>query len=333
MSSNQREVWIDSLRGIAFLMVIYYHLSTNEVGGIVSYFTPVFLTSFFFVSGYLTKGDQSFSKVLEQRTRTLFIPLLIYGFGGGIITSLVKGNTITVSFIESLKGVFYQYGNYQTLWFIASLYVYSLVFWIVVHHCNTTNKLLCATLGMIVINEIVLYNLHCPRLPYRIEHIMWAMAIMSVGKLYKEHETSFDKWIMRWVTFIVATIIYFSVIYYSSTRVLYYGNANWFYALSLPATGMILLLFASKKLLYQSRLLVFIGRYSLVYFALHRMVLKMLIEPMFNKAMVQLDVSTSLWTNMAEVAMTAIVLIVPVYIINRYLPQINGKGWKLWNAQ
>ena len=37
----------------------------------------MFLTAFFFVSGYLTKSGMPFGKVLEQRTRTLFVPLLI----------------------------------------------------------------------------------------------------------------------------------------------------------------------------------------------------------------------------------------------------------------
>lgn len=79
---RERLNWLDSMRGLAFLMVIYYHLSTRSAGGIVPYFTPVFLTAFFFVSGYLTKSGMPFGKVLEQRTRTLFVPLLIFGLGG-----------------------------------------------------------------------------------------------------------------------------------------------------------------------------------------------------------------------------------------------------------
>lgn len=74
---RERLNWLDSMRGLAFLMVIYYHLSTRSAGGIVLYFTPVFLTAFFFVSDYLTKSGMPFGKVLEQRTRTLFVPLLI----------------------------------------------------------------------------------------------------------------------------------------------------------------------------------------------------------------------------------------------------------------
>lgn len=80
---KERKKWLDAMRGLAFLMVIYYHLSTRNAGSILNYFTPVFLTSFFFVSGYLTKDGFPFGKVLEQRTRTLFVPLLIFGLGGG----------------------------------------------------------------------------------------------------------------------------------------------------------------------------------------------------------------------------------------------------------
>ena len=84
-SMKERLNWLDSMRGLAFLMVIYYHLSTRNVGGIVPYFSPVFLTAFFFVSGYLTKSGLPFGKVLEQRTRTLFVPLLIFGLGGVLL--------------------------------------------------------------------------------------------------------------------------------------------------------------------------------------------------------------------------------------------------------
>ena len=82
--TGKRINWVDTSRGLAFLMVIYYHLSTRAEGGIVPYFLPVFLTTFFFVSGYLAKSGMPFKKVLEQRTRTLLVPLLFFGLGGGI---------------------------------------------------------------------------------------------------------------------------------------------------------------------------------------------------------------------------------------------------------
>ena len=79
---GKRIKWLDTSRGLAFLMVIYYHLSTRSAGGIVPYFSPIFLTTFFFVSGYLTTSGILFKKVFEQRTRTLLFPLVFFGFGG-----------------------------------------------------------------------------------------------------------------------------------------------------------------------------------------------------------------------------------------------------------
>lgn len=75
---KKRILWLDVSRGLAFLMVVYSHLEyTND--SVMRYFSPVFLTTFFFVSGYLFKEKCSFSKVFEQRTRTLLLPFLALG--------------------------------------------------------------------------------------------------------------------------------------------------------------------------------------------------------------------------------------------------------------
>lgn len=78
MNKGLRLKWLDISRGIAFLMVIYSHLEYKD-DMIMRYFKPMFLTMFFFVSGYLFKEKCSFSKVFEQRTRTLLLPFLILG--------------------------------------------------------------------------------------------------------------------------------------------------------------------------------------------------------------------------------------------------------------
>lgn len=72
--------WLDIARGLAFLMVIYSHLKYKD-DMVMRYFTPMFLTMFFFVSGYLFKENCSFAKVLEQRTRTILLPFLTFGGG------------------------------------------------------------------------------------------------------------------------------------------------------------------------------------------------------------------------------------------------------------
>lgn len=79
-ASTVRLKWLDIARGLAFLMVIYSHIKYRD-DMVMRYFSPMFLTMFFFVSGYLFKENCSFLKVFEQRTRTLLLPFLTLGGG------------------------------------------------------------------------------------------------------------------------------------------------------------------------------------------------------------------------------------------------------------
>lgn len=63
--ANKRINWVDVSRGLAFLMVIYYHLPMMD-SGVMNFFQPVFLTTFFFISGYLFKGGNHFLRFLNS---------------------------------------------------------------------------------------------------------------------------------------------------------------------------------------------------------------------------------------------------------------------------
>lgn len=53
-SPKERIEWLDVTRGLAFMMVIYQHMTyCNET--IMKYFTPVFLTTFFSCQGISIK--------------------------------------------------------------------------------------------------------------------------------------------------------------------------------------------------------------------------------------------------------------------------------------
>ena len=131
-SAINRISWLDSVRGFAFLMVIYGHIVCCGNMVLNNYFAPVFLTSFFFVSGYLFKEDVSFWKFFEQRTRTLYIPSVILGLFI-LLTSVAfpvadPNNKINVG--SEIIGIIFQFdGKHHGLWFLAALYSYSLLFW------------------------------------------------------------------------------------------------------------------------------------------------------------------------------------------------------------
>ena len=49
-------------------------------------------------------------------------------------------------------------------------------------------------------------------------------------------------------------------------------------------------------------------------------------ENLFEK----LPVVASVWINLLEVLLIALLLAIPAFLINKFIPQVTGKGWKLW---
>lgn len=320
--------WVDASRGLAFLMVIYYHLSTKGHGGIVPYFSPVFLTIFFFVSGYLTKSGKNFIDVFEQRTRTLFVPLILFGFLCGFILNICKHMTLKDGFIDAFQDVFCQYGEHRALWFIASLYVFSLIFYWIDYFCRTQKQLLIVCFGLIFVNQIIKYTMEVPELPWRMDTCLWACAIMGLGKLYRGCELEFDKTMLKWWIVLLSFVSYLMMIYVGHQNIIYYGSSNWLYAIAIPATGLLSMLYVSKKIIVNSKVFLFIGTNTLVYFALHRQILNG-VESFFFKYIYSMEINPSLWINLIEVVIIAALLVIPTCIINKYIPQVIGKGWKI----
>ena len=40
----------------------------------------------------------------------------------------------------------------------------------------------------------------------------------------------------------------------------------------------------------------------------------------------------SVWVNLIEVMVIAALLAIPTWFINKYIPKVTGKGWKLWKV-
>ena len=234
-----------------------------------------------------------------------------------------------IALLDPLKGVFYQYGDHQTLWFIASLYLYSLVFHFVDVCAKTPKRLLGLSVLLIIFNQILLYILHCPVLPWRLHCCMWACGIMGIGKVYRQYEHRVDKTVLKWPIVSGCLLAYFCLITYGKVSVNFWGHPNWLYASALPLTGMTVMLYLSKHVTVNSKALLYVGANTLVYFALHRQILQ-LVERLFVKMQQGFSIEASIVTNLLEVLVIALLLVVPTFLINKYIPQVTGKGWKLW---
>lgn len=327
--SRNRVHWLDVSRGLAFLMVIYTHLEFCNPD-IMKYLSPVFLTTFFFVSGYLFKRGYSFSFVFEQRTRTLLLPTLLLGFIMILMEQIITFNE-KVSFHEAIKGLLLQYGENQILWFVASLYIYSIFFYWIERFSKNSNQLLLYSSLLFILNEI--YSLYDgSKIPWHIEYIGYACFYMGLGLYYKDNEEIINKYINNRFVFSLCIIIYVCFITLFDLRISFFGSKYIIDALIITTIGLFLMIYISKEILNNNRLLLFVGANTLFYFAFHGKCFSLL--TFFCHKIIAQNILDIMWVNnivaLVIVLLDAIILIIPAIIVNRYFRFLLGRGFKLW---
>lgn len=333
MENRQRIKWLDASRGLAFLMIIYSHIDFNS-DALMRYFTPVYLTTFFFVSGYLFKEHHSFLYVLEQRTRTLLVPFLIFGFIMILMGQILTFHT-PVSFPDAVKGLLYQNGQNQILWFIAALYVYSIAFYWIERWAKTPTVLLTVSFALFILNSLYIKAVGLHNVPWHVETMGFACFYMGVGKWYKEKERIMDKYIdNRW--FVMGCLaVYIAIISAFKMWISYDGSEHVVDALVVTLSGLCVMIYLSKHLLNGSRFLLFVGANTLFYFAFHVKSTALLQEIVYKTPLNSLT-STPVVSDLLAftiVIISCLLLAVPALLVNRYCPWMLGKGFKLWKLK
>ena len=324
--------WVDVSRGLAFMVVIYCHLPMSD-HRVMAFFSPVFLSIFFFVSGYLFKGGRSFAEVLEQRTRTLLLPFLALG---GVM--ILMGQAVSFGEPHSLRtdimGLLLQNGENQILWFIAALFVYSLVFYWIDRFCAAPMRLLAVAAALFAADCIVLYHIGIPRLAWHVEYAGCACFYMALGKLYRLYEPRIDA-VLSLPVLAALAVAYVAAIILAGREIGHYGSYAIIDSMAITVVGLAILISVSKRWLGGSRLLLFVGANSLFYFAFHGKVYSLILTlggKIAPGLMQGGGFATDLAVAAAVVLLDALLLVWPAKAVNRWFPQILGRNFRLWGG-
>lgn len=329
---NNRKPWIDSARGIAFLMVIYSHIDYCNPS-LMRYFKPIFLTTFFFVSGYLFKRSASFVAIIDQRIRTLILPFLIYGMINIVASHLIAFNQSThTSFAGDVMGFAIQIrGRNDGLWFIACLFTTSIFFVPLAKYLRDTKALLFVSGLLFVINRVI----DLSPIPWHFQSVGYVMFYMSLGVYYKENEDRLG-WISSRISIILFAAIYaLGVTFYwiATKKMINFGSTKWVIDEWVIAVSGLILCVSISRNIPNARFLQFIGANSLLYFALHGKgyaVLQVIAEKILKQMNISHGISLDFMLGLSIVALDAVLLVIPVMIINRYAPFTLGKGFSFY---
>lgn len=313
---NNRINWIDNLRGICMILICLHHTGPSPVW-FAKLYNPIFLTSFFFVSGYLFYNPSRIfnikQKILNIIT-SLIIPYFIYCFCCICIAFILQGfDGLTNQLYLSLSGI--------KSWFISALIlcqIFSLVNFVFTYKLQTLiiTSLIALLLYFYLPPGIYFWNFRNSLLAYpflacgiiarienSIDHIinnkyigkcclLLYLICVSLDTKYNLLNGSFNESYSSYIIFFIENIVGIPAIIYSCNKI---TKFNW--------------------------LLLFIGANSLLYYYL---------PSLTNIVTIYLLSFTGI-TNTSFIILIFIVffkcllMVIPVLMINKYFPVFAGK--------
>lgn len=342
---KKRIIWVDILKYICIMFVMMSHLETdNQI--LRSFYLPVYLTGFFFASGYTYFHKEGFGTFFVKKVKGLFVPWLILSIFNIILSQILSFNEHKVLTEELMWNFFQIRGKGDGLWFIAAIFITYIPFYFVIKaYENKKNKASSKWIFFVTILSLALLwdcykNFMNPELlpwktvtlPWHTEYICYAMLWMFLGYLFRTaFEEKYEKSVKA-VHGCVALILYIALVI-AKTMV---GDNIFTLKLLLgylsSVIGIFVLIIICKAL-KGNKYVLYIGQNTILCFAFHGKIYSV-IQTLLKRFMgVTYDrmLSNTFTNAVFQIVFTIVIsfiLIVPIYIVNRFFPFIVGRKYK-----
>ena len=324
---EKRIDWIDCAKGFGILCVIIGHtpISKDLHNFIYSFHMPLFflLSGFFFL-----KKQHTWREEFKNKFKTLIVPFVIFNLITfcfyKMLVPVLNGKDIDVSSFGTLcLGMIT--GNRVTtwLWFILVLFLAEqliyIIFWKRTHIWLKTFAV--AALGCIVNYYVKEPQLMC------IDNLLIPASFIMFGIAIREHKLNYNKKYNFLILVIFVVFAYLSIKSTGNKGIeMYadrYGNYLYFYISSVAA--IILIINAFIKL-PSSRILIFLGKNSLIIYCVHKMLMRLIIITLDKSGYVVGTGRIDSFIYCMILIVGMLVLSVPVcYVVNKFTPFITGK--------
>ncbi|MPM71331.1 hypothetical protein SDC9_118295 [bioreactor metagenome] len=355
--------WIDALKGIGIMLVVFAHHSLPVA--LDTYIFSFHMPLFFFISGFLFdfgKYAESASNFIKGRFRSLIVPYFCFAlitclFYFLLDTAFQPGVT-NIDFFQNsalyeIYSIMYALGplvSYNPpLWFLSCLFITELLFYgFAKKYSEEPRKLVFWLTAAGVIGY--LYSVYVPfRMPWNVDVALSAVVFYGAGNLFRKltepEEGSGSSFSLKFnsgfierfsrvekyfpVVFILLNLLYLGYLLEFPTadkvnmNVLKYGNFFSFYLLAF--SGIFAFVYLFKKI-GSSKILEYYGRNSLTVLALHFPVKDVLTKLAVIVFGIELECFYCKTAFALSLTVLNLLLLVPViFIINNYLPFILGK--------
>ena len=342
----KRIEWVDSAKYFCAMAIIIEHVSVSPAELTVLFATWM-LEGFFFLAGYVHKSGQSFGKFIVKKIKCLLVPWLVFSLLDITLSHIVSFREHG-SFLNELLWNFAQIrGVKAQLWFLPALFVTFIPFYFFVElyekkaepeNAKRPLAFVLIALGLFVL--VIAYNhLMAPHpfpwgntsLPWYLDYMFAAMFPMVLGYFMRHnYEGVFDRLNTR-TNRLIALALFLCAVYYPYVTPFRLPDALAGIQLRFinPYLGLITL-FAFCKVMKPNRYMTYIGRNTLLCFALHGKLLAFtegVLKRIMPEAYALLASNTplSFAYSLALALAVSFVVIIPIYIVNRWFPFLIGK--------
>lgn len=329
--NNRRIVWIDNAKLICIMFVLLSHMKyLPEYMKI--FFEPIFITTFFFLSGYNIKPSKDTWGFVKNRIRTILVPAIIFSLIYLVDFAAVVHRTYSISALGKDMSVLFrqQRGEGDVLWFLYVSFIAEIIIFILLKYFPKIITYIVST--VLMIGSFIYVKYLMIDIPYWYVHVVFvAMFIMLLGYVYRCNQEKVDfifnmKWQITMVIFYFVTI---NIGYFGFDSYININDYGAIFPIWIVAvlSGIILIISVSKKL-PEKKVMSYIGGNTIIFYLLHDRVRNVL-EKVLQIAGVLERINNNILTNtigslIMLIAETMILLIL-AYVINNFFPLLIGR--------
>lgn len=331
INQSQRYIWIDHAKFLSIFLVVYFHCPPpfpNVPATALSLFR---MSCFFFLSGLLFNFDKypAIWDFTKHRSKQLLIPYFSF-FALLYIYWLLWGHQYDAAGTPFYQPLFeYIYGRPalidEPLWFVACLFAMQLLFYL---FFKKIKKRFAAIIILFTIPFIpVIFDLS--NAPWMLESVCAYFPFYGIASIYrKEIMQQLGKRKIQILYGIITLLIYIAIVYILTTG----SVTNDFLKTGLRTTGSFCILFPVLLIikyitdfLGEITFTKYIAMNAIVVLALHSYII-MTISAIISLSGYPSTFFDGKYFLKFLIAIFAVsVMIIPVYIINKYFPFILGK--------
>lgn len=334
-SLKKRVVWLDNVKLICIFFVMVSHLEcTPRIFRL--FFTPFFLTAFFFASGYVYKDTPSFKELIKKKARALLVPWFWFGLFNIVTSQILTFNAHASLKEEIIHNLLQVRGYGDRMWFIAALFVAHIPFYFLVKYCDRKKRVIISTIMFILSFVYSFYvdgNLFpwgTNNLPWHLEYIFVVNFFMVMGYEYKnsdenilkKFDTKLNKVLLLCIYLLLVVLNYY--VGFTQSNIFIISTVM---TIIMQVIGVALCVEAGK-ILPCNKIFSYVGMNTLIYYGLHGKV-ESIIEVVLRKVgiygLLCDNAIIGIVGGILIVICVSVLLLIPTWIINRYLPFVTGK--------